>query len=100
MRGRVFGMAAALWAGSVLWTTPQAAPASPPSRQEPSAVQSPAEYRALLDKYCVTCHNERTKTAGLLLDKTDISDVGSGADVWEKVVRKVRVGMVPPPGAP
>ena len=67
-----------------------AASDSPPALQQ----------RALLDKYCVTCHNQKAKTAGLLLDKTDISNVGPSAEVWEKVIRKVRGGLMPPAGAP
>ena len=54
--------------------------------------------RALLDQYCVTCHNERLATAGLLLDESDVEHVGAGADTWEKVVRKLRSGEMPPPG--
>jgi len=56
--------------------------------------------RALLDRYCVGCHNERLKTAGLTLDALDVGRVGDGADAWEKVVRKVRMGMMPPAGRP
>ena len=56
--------------------------------------------RTLLDRYCVTCHNERAKTAGLTLDKLDTAHAGDRADVWEKVVRKIRAGMMPPSGAP
>jgi hypothetical protein len=56
--------------------------------------------RAVVDQYCVTCHNERLKTAGLMLDKADLSDVPANAEIWEKVIRKVRAGMMPPPGAP
>jgi mono/diheme cytochrome c family protein len=101
MSGRVCVVAASFWAASVLWTAPQAAGPRPAgARQQPAVSRPPAEYRAVLDKYCVTCHNERTKTAGLMLDKTDLSNVPGGADVWEKVVRKVRVGMMPPQGAP
>src|SRR5512138_427940 len=54
---------------------------------------------ALLDQYCVTCHNQRLKTAGLILDTIDIEHVGKDAATWEKVVRKVRTGMMPPSGA-
>jgi mono/diheme cytochrome c family protein len=75
-----------------------AAPVSPAAPQ--AATHSPNEYRPVIDKYCVTCHNERTKTAGLALDALDLSNVATRADVWEKVVRKVRVGMMPPQGAP
>src|SRR5215468_9842971 len=59
-----------------------------------------APYRAMLDQYCVTCHNERTKTAGLMLDKMDLDRIGEGAETWEKVVRKLRGGMMPPQGRP
>ena len=54
--------------------------------------------RALLDQYCVTCHNQRLQTAGLLLDQSDVGEVGAGAETWEKVVRKLRSGAMPPPG--
>jgi mono/diheme cytochrome c family protein len=59
-----------------------------------------AEQRAVLDRYCVTCHNDKLKTAGLLLDKADVGNVPAGADVWEKVIRKIRTGAMPPPGRP
>jgi hypothetical protein len=53
--------------------------------------------RAVLDKYCVTCHNERLKTAGLLLDRLDLGQVGDAA-TWEKIARKLRTEEMPPPG--
>jgi hypothetical protein len=56
--------------------------------------------RAMMDKYCVGCHNEKTKTAGLMLDRLDPTAVGEHPEVWEKVVRKLRAGMMPPPGRP
>ena len=58
--------------------------------------------RAVLDRYCVTCHNERVRTGGLVLepDAVDPSDVGRDAAVWEKVVRKLRTGMMPPSPRP
>src|ERR1035441_10534929 len=56
--------------------------------------------RAVLDKYCVTCHNQKLKTAGLMLDKLDLASVGEHAEQWEKVVRKLRAGMMPPAGLP
>src|SRR6185369_248394 len=46
-----------------------------------------------------TCHNQRLKTAGLLLDGMDLEHVGKDAAAWEKVVRKIRTGMMPPSGA-
>jgi mono/diheme cytochrome c family protein len=56
--------------------------------------------RALLNQYCVGCHNEKTKTAGLMLDKLDLAHPGQDPETWEKVVRKVRAGMMPPSGMP
>jgi hypothetical protein len=55
--------------------------------------------RALLDKYCVTCHNQRAKTAGLMFDQMDLGHVAQDSAVWERAVRKLRAGMMPPPGA-
>ena len=57
-------------------------------------------HRALLDRYCVVCHNARLRTAGLALDAADLSDVAGAAPIWEHVIRKLRVGAMPPPGRP
>jgi cytochrome c551/c552 len=59
-----------------------------------------AQEQALLNQYCITCHNEKLKTGGLMLDKLDFAHPGPNAETWEKVVRKVRAGMMPPGGAP
>ena len=64
---------------------------------QPPAAAPP---RAVLDKYCITCHNGRLKTAGLALDDLDLSRVGEHADQWEKVARKIRSGAMPPAGRP
>ena len=65
----------------------------------PCAAQT-APPRALLDQYCVTCHNQRLKTGGVMFDKMDIANVGPDAKIWEEAVRKVQGGLMPPPGAP
>jgi mono/diheme cytochrome c family protein len=70
----------------------------PPSA--PSSTTKSAEPRAVLDKYCVTCHNQRLHTAGLALDTLDLTSPGASAEVWEKVIGKLRAGSMPPPGAP
>jgi hypothetical protein len=54
----------------------------------------------MLDRYCVTCHSDRLKTAGLTLESIDTTNIAAAPDIWEKVVRKVRVGMMPPQGSP
>jgi len=65
-----------------------------------SAAAPVAGTRDVLDRYCVTCHNTRLKTAGLQLDTLDPGDVRENAAVWEKVVTKLRTGEMPPPGRP
>jgi hypothetical protein len=53
----------------------------------------------LVDTYCVACHNQRVKTAGIAFDNADLSDVSKDGELWEKALRKLRGGMMPPPGA-
>ena len=82
---------------------------------EAVAASDSASHRALLDRYCVTCHNEgmvngrgraasplvgQLRAVGLTLDTLDLAEVGSHADAWEKVVRKLRGGVMPPAGRP
>jgi hypothetical protein len=73
--------------------------AASPRAQAPGSSPSTAQ-RALLDRYCVTCHNQRLKTAGLTLDTMDVANVAATPEVWEKVVWKVRGGIMPPSGRP
>ena len=75
--------------------------------QGSAAAQAPAgapaeaaSTRAVLDRYCVACHNARTLTAGLALDGVDPAHVAGEADVWEKVLRKLRTRMMPPSPRP
>ena len=82
-----FGLALAL----ALAGGPRAANAQAPSGEL---------SRALLDRYCVTCHNDRLRTAGLALDTVDFERVAEHAPVLEKVVRKLRSGQMPPEGRP
>jgi mono/diheme cytochrome c family protein len=56
--------------------------------------------RALLDRYCVTCHNDRLKTANLSLQGLDLVKMSDRAELWEKVIRKLRAGVMPPPEMP
>ena len=59
----------------------------------------PAAHRALVERYCLSCHNDRTRTANLSLEAHDLAAVGDNPELWERVVRKLRAGMMPPPGA-
>src|SRR5687767_8834510 len=78
----------------------QAAASTLFTRQDQAAATQKSPERALLDRYCVGCHNQRTKTAGLTLDAMDVADVAEHAETWEKVVRKLRGGLMPPTGMP
>ena len=62
----------------------------------------PPRSQELLDRYCATCHSERIETAGLSLEQVEVAHVSEGerAELWEKVVRKLRTGAMPPPGRP
>ena len=92
-------LAVALVAGgaAAAGAEPQSAAAS---RVAPEAAASERPSRALLDRYCVTCHNERLRTGGLALDDVDLGRVDAHAEVLEKVVRKLRAAQMPPPGRP
>src|SRR5438094_4818736 len=66
-----------------------------------SAASEPAfSPQPILNKYCVGCHNQNLRTAGLALDILSESDFAAHAETWENVVRKLRAGAMPPPGAP
>ena len=67
---------------------------------QPSGAESPDAHQRFLTRYCVTCHSQRLKTAGLVLEGLDLSAIDTRADVWEKVVGKLRGGMMPPSSAP
>ena len=88
------GMCLALTAG-----TAGAAPQAAPARVAPAQAKA-VDGKAVLDKYCVTCHNDRLKTAGLSLAQVDFQDVGKHSDALERVVRKLQAASMPPPGAP
>jgi mono/diheme cytochrome c family protein len=66
----------------------------------PTSTTGTADIRPVLDKYCVTCHNGRLKTAGLDLAPANVNPIVDHADVWEKVILKLRAGSMPPAGSP
>jgi mono/diheme cytochrome c family protein len=68
------------------------------AQQRPAA--NAAGQRALLDQYCVGCHNQRLSSAGVRLDNVDLAKVADHAAVLEKVIRKVKAEMMPPVGSP
>jgi hypothetical protein len=86
---------------ALIWAAPGPAQAGGPQGKPSRSLSSPlSSHRDVLDKYCVTCHNEKLRVAGLTLDTIDVDNVSAGAQVWEKVIRKLRMGAMPPPGRP
>ncbi len=72
-------------------------------QQRPSpAAASPADFsaRAVVTRYCVTCHSDALKTGGVTLARLDVDHPSAGAETWERAIRKLRAGLMPPSGAP
>ena len=94
----MLAIAALVWCVSPL----AAARLAPVSSQLPTSNSQPARFdrNEVVAKYCVTCHNEKTKTGGLALDVVSRGSVRDHAPVWEEVLRKLRAGAMPPPGMP
>ena len=84
-------MAGVLGAGSL---------AAPVEAQEPAAVAVAAEapHHTLVSRYCLSCHNDRTRTAGLALQTINAQALGDNREAWEKVARKLRARQMPPAG--
>src|SRR5437868_2250650 len=96
MRNRLFIGSMALLS-AVLGFGQAARPLQQSATQTPAPAAA-ATQRALLDQYCVTCHNNKTKRANLTLEKLDLTTAGDHPELWEKVIRKLRAGVMPPPG--
>ena len=78
-----------------------AAPAATATALSRSAEsQAAGSQRAVIQQYCLTCHSEQVRSGGLSLEAVDVADVASAGELWEKVVRKMNAGMMPPPGMP
>ena len=105
-RLRMSVLAVAVWMAALATSVPGAqqpatAPAPPASAR--SSADS-ANLQPVINKYCVGCHNQRTTTSatvsGVLLDRADLSRVADDPAMWEKVIRKLRAGAMPPAGLP
>ena len=77
-------------------TTPQAPAVTVPDVPSPEV----ARQRAVVDQYCVPATTQKLKTANLLLDQLDLAHIGDHPEIGEKIVRKLRAGMMPPSGMP
>ncbi len=81
------------WSYVGVWLTGSAAAQAP-------APEAAEDHAAVLQQYCITCHNERLRTAGLALDQFDVAHAEAQPDVWEKVVHKLRSRTMPPARRP
>src|SRR5665213_2221579 len=70
------------------------------SSPAPAATTGAEPQQAMVDQYCVMCHNEQLKTAGVVLEGLHIDHVGDNTEIWERVLRKFGTGQMPPPGLP
>jgi len=93
-RGAVL-LFALVWIAGVMFSAPQAS-----SLQTPPTVAAPAGTADILARYCVGCHNARIRSGELALDTVDPAHVAIDAPVWEKVLRRLRAGAMPPAGMP
>jgi hypothetical protein len=113
MKTGLFLGAIALVASIGVSADPQSAASGPPGPKGPAQssdsagpkgpalpVAAAVPDQALVQKYCLTCHSARVKTGGLSLEGMNPADAGAHAEVWEKVVMKLRGGMMPPQGMP
>jgi len=93
------GFVSMIW---LVWLSCQFLHAAPPPQQKTADPVAPAaaSQRALLDKYCVACHSDKLRTSGLSLQSADLAKVPENAEVWEKVIRKLRANAMPPQGLP
>ena len=99
VRGSVRTFVAACFVvGALGWAAPEAAGPQASASQAAARSQPAAAPLAAINQYCVTCHNQRTQTGGLSLDGLDAASIPAHAEVWEKVVRKLRTGAMPPQG--
>ncbi|MBI2185953.1 MAG: DUF1592 domain-containing protein [Acidobacteria bacterium] len=100
MRGRraLLVCVAALVAGGSAATLSEVRAVQAAAAQATSS--APPPHRAVLDRYCVTCHNARLRTAGLQLDAADVGNPAGNAAVWENVLHKLRTREMPPPRVP
>lgn len=88
------------WAAAALLLAAQIEVRAQQSSTAPAGPSPTSSQREFLDRHCATCHDEDLKTAGLNLVQADLSRLGAESEQWEKVVRKLRTGVMPPPGVP
>ena len=94
---RYVPVAAALGFALLSWGSGLGAAQSPGAAAPAAGSAAVAQQKAFIDQNCVTCHNQRTKTAGLALDTLDLTKLPQNAEIWEKAIMKLRGNLMPPP---
>ena len=92
-RATIFALLLVAWSATLTVVQTSA------EQTQPRATVSPTP-QGLLDQYCIACHNQTLRTAGLALDTLDASRPGANADIWERVIGKLRARSMPPSGRP
>ena len=92
---RAAGIVCLTWFG-----VPLAGATGPQTESTSTSAPAASSEHALIDRYCVPCHNDRLETGGLSLEAADITNVATHAEVWERVVSKLRAGAMPPQPRP
>lgn len=85
------------WVTAMLMFAPAGQAQAPSS---PNGIANAAATSAALQKYCLTCHSEKVKTAGMVINPAEASNPSAHAETWEKVIRQLKVQSMPPPGMP
>ena len=67
---------------------------------QPSPEELAARHTETIGRFCLDCHNETDREGGLVLEQRDLLDLSADAETWEKVIRKLRGELMPPPGGP
>jgi mono/diheme cytochrome c family protein len=98
-RSALFAVVVGGWVAVSLSSVHTSARQTPLASPSAASTASPA-LRGVLDKYCITCHNQRMRTGGLALDDVDVARPAAHADVWERVIVKLRAKSMPPAGMP
>jgi len=101
MKGRpaVFALAIGGWIAAALSTVQTSAPQGVGAGPH-LGPYGPTDIKAVLDKYCITCHSERLHTSGLVLEGIDVANPAAHAEVWERVLTKLHARSMPPAGMP
>jgi mono/diheme cytochrome c family protein len=104
LRKWTLALALCMWALAIVFSVPTLAGRQlEPADINPTlsiASDTPVNPQAIISKYCITCHNQKLRTGGLVLDPVDATNPAAQSEIWEKVVAKLQQGSMPPPGRP